>query len=403
MGWQALIPRGLPVRSGVAITPETALGLTAAYSAINTIATDTACLPLRLYQTRRGGGRDLVTMHPLVEVLKWTPDGETTPMRQRQALMGHTLGWGNGYQEIERNNDGEVIKLHLLCPRATRPQRTQDSEKRLYYQLENGEKVAPDRVLHLAGLGFDGLCGYSPITLAREAVGLGLAAEAFGASFFGNGSQASGVLKFPGRLTDRAREQLRLDWAEHHQGVDNAHKPAILEEGMEWQQTTISPENAQFLATRQFQVVEIARIFRVPPHKIGDFTQAHLANIEASNLDYLQTTLSPWCEQQEQILNLRLLTRAERERGLYIEHVLAAILRGDMKARAEFYTKLRDLGAINPDEIRERENLNPLPHGIGQTYLVPLNLVALAHAGDPPVTSSVRSALEARLNGNGTH
>lgn len=380
-GWGALVPSGAGVRSGVSVTPETALGLTAAYAAINVIATDTAALPVRVYRRQPDGSRVEVPDHPASELLKWSPQGqtiETTSMRQRQAWMGHTLGWGNGYQEIERDNAGRPIALHLLCPKGTQPERRTE-DRRLVYRLPNGKTIPPTHVLHLAGLGFDGLRGYSPVQLAREAIGLGLAAEAFGASFFGNGSMPRGVLKHPGRVGEEVLKDLRANWEEIHRGPDNANRMAILEEGMEWIQTTINPQDAQFLATREFQVKEIARLYRVPPHKIGDFSEAHLANFEAGNLDYLITVLAPWCEQQEQEYSLKLLTREERLAGYYIEHVLAALLRGDSKARAEFYTKLRDLGALSPNEVRRMENMNPVPHG--DVHLVPLNMTTLQNAG----------------------
>ena len=379
--------------TGIAVTPESALTLSAYFAAINVISTDVASLPIRVYQRRADGGRDEVTSHPARELLSVSPDGQTTAMRQRQAWVGHTLGRGNGFMEIERDGDGNPIGLHLLDPGTTQVKRTENTN-RVYYELENGKRLRGENVLHLAGLGFNGLEGYAPVRLFRQCLSLGLAAEGFGAAFFGNGSTPKGVLKTAKVLGREGRRNLRESFEEVHRGVANAHGLVVLENGVEWVKTSVDPEDAQFLATRMFQVVEIARIFRMPPHKIGDFSQAHLANLEASNLDYMTTTLMPWCEAIEQVCNLRLLSKDERAAGLYVEHNMNALLRGDMRARAEFYSRLRDLGAISPNEVRRFENMNPIEDG--DLYLVPLNLVPLALAARPPadVTRSTSNQTE---------
>jgi HK97 family phage portal protein len=378
--WGAL-SSGNMSRTGLNITPETALGLTACYAAINTIATDVASLPLRVYRKQPNGGREEMADHPLAILLAESPDGETTSMRWRQAMMGHALGWGNGYAELTYDGDGFPRGMYLLDPRTEPQRRAQD--KRLYYRKADGGTLPPYRVLHVAGWGYDGLKGYSPIMQAREAVGLGLAAESFGSTFFGNGSSPKGILKTPNAVTPEMADRLRAGWEDLHRGLANSHKVAVLEQGLEWQSISIPPEDAQFILTRQFQVVEIARLFRLPPHKIGDYSQSHLANIEAANLDYMTTVLMPWCEAIEQEINRKLLTTDERRAGYYVEHQMQAFLRGDMKARAEFYLRMRDLGAINPNEIRARENMDPIGPA-GDVYLVPLNMTNLEHAGEKP-------------------
>lgn len=383
LSWGALGAGGSSL-SGMAVTPDTALGLTAYYAAINCISTDIASLPLEVYRRRTDGGRDAVRDDPRHELLAVSPDGETTSMRWRQSWLAHALGWGNGYAEIETTGGGEVLGLYLLEPDVTTPdRRPQDS--RLFYRLGNGKTLPPYRVLHLAGLGYDGLKGYTPALLQREAVGLGLATQAFGSTFFGNGTNAEGVLESPNRLSDTAVKHLRESIANVHQGPANAHKLMILEEGATFKKTTVDPEAAQFLQTRQFQVIEIARMFRVPPHKIGDYSQSHLANIEASNLDYLQTTLMPWCRSIEQEINRKLFTAEERAAGFYVEHDMRAFLRGDAKSRAHYYQQLRDLGVLNPNIICALENMNPIgPEG--DIRLVPLNMTTLENAGKPAPT-----------------
>lgn len=368
--------------SGVLVTEKSALTLCAAFACVNVIATDCSALPLRVYRRRKDGGRDEATDHPASPLLKWTPDGETTTMRARQAWHGHALGWGNGYQEIVRDGAGRPVALHRLEPGSTLPKR-RVRDKGLFYALENGKTLRPENVLHLAMFGFDGLCGYSPVKLARQAIGLGLAQETQGAALYGNGSTPRGYLTVDTSLSKEAAGRLREQFEAVHRGPENAHRLMVLEEGLKWQASGFSPEDAQFLASRQFQVIEVCRMYRVPPQKVMDYSQAHLANVEASNLDYLMTTVMPWCEAIEQEMCMKLLTSAEREEGYYIEHTLAALLRGDMKARAEFYTRLRDLGVLTPNLICALENMNPAgPEG--DIRLVPMNMVSLANAGKNP-------------------
>lgn len=371
-----------PNASGIAVTERSAMALAAVFSAINVLATDTASLPLRAYRRRPDGGRDEVRDHPVADLVMNSPDGETTSMRWRQALAGHVLGWGNGYAEIRFRSDGRPGALHLLDPANTRPERTARTNALRYRIDESGRYLPPRRVLHVAGLGYDGLTGYSPIGQARQTIGLGIAAETFGASFFGQGARPGGVIEWDQKFgSEEDIKRFRSDWNSVHQGAENAAKVALLYPGMKYKAISISPEDAQFIATRQFQVIEIARLYRLPPHKIGDYSQSHLANIEASNLDYLTTSLMPWLEAIEQELNRKLFTPEERQAGLYVEHNMAAFLRGDMKARAEFYTKLRDLGVFNPNQIAARENLNPIgPEG--DIRLVPGNMVPLGRAGE---------------------
>jgi len=373
--------------SGTSVTPKTALGLTAAYAAINVLSGDVSALPLPVYRRRPDGGRDEARDHPLWEILNVTPDDETPSIRFRHAMIGHKLGWGNGYAEIVRDNGGRIKSLHLLDPR-TKAMRTDGV---LEYRLIDGKILRPVDVFHIAGFGYDGLSGYSPIELARESVGLAMAAEQFSASFFGNSMTVSGFIKLAGKLTDEARQNLRKSFEKMHGGPENAHRIGFLEQGHEFVQTSISPENAQLLASRQFQVLEIARLFRIPPHKIGDYVQAHLSSVEEANLDYLVTTLLALCEQDEQAMNFRLLTSEERKKGYYVEHNMAAFMRGNMIARAEFYTKLRDLGVLTPNQIARFENLNPIGSE-GDVRLVPLNMTSLANAGKPTPTDPPKTA-----------
>lgn len=374
--------------TGINVNERSALTLSAAFACINVISTDLASLPLKCYQRTKGDGKKEVPDAPGAYLLRWSPDeDETTAFKFRQDWIAHTLGWGNGYAKITRQG-GEPSRLDLLDPSKWKGARRAD--RRLYYHnADTHETLQFGDVMQLAGMGFDGVSGYSPVRLHRQGIALGLAAESFGASFFGNGSTVGGWLKHPRKLTQEARANLRQSVEAVHQGARNAHRLGILEEGMDFVKTSVDPDDAQFLATRQFQVVEVCRLYRVPPHKVGDLSQAHLANVESSNLDYIISTLRPWAVALEMIATLRLLSPEQRATGLYFEHDLTALLRGDMKARAEYYGKMRDLGAINPDEIRDAEGLNPWEDDIGKIVLVPANYVTLKGLADgdeePPV------------------
>ena len=206
--------------------------------------------------------------------------------------------------------------------------------------------------------------------------------QTFGGAFFGNGTHVDVALKVPGTLSDEAAKRMRQSWSDLHGGPFRSHTPALLEEGTSLEHLGTEPEKSQLLEGRKFQVEEMARVLRTPLHKLGDLSNAHLANIEASNLDYLQTGLMPWLEAWEQELNFKLFTRSERLSGLYVEHNMLALLRGDMKSRGEFYKTMRDLGVFSPNDIARRENLSPIGAD-GDKRLVPLNMTTLANAGNP--------------------
>lgn len=372
--------------SGASVTPASVLTLAAAYAAINVIATDVAALPFQAFRRRPGGGRDEARDLPLWDLLATTPDGETTAVRQRQALMAHTLGHGNGYCEIGLRRDGQVGALHLLDPTKVRPDRTPFT-KRLFYRVD-GKDFAPERIFHVAGLGFDGLVGYTPPKMLKQAFGMAMVAEDYGAAFFSQGTKAGGYVEMPPNhkwKSDDDEARFRRDFNAVHQGAANVGRWVILKPGMKATQWTISNEDAQFLATRQFQLNEVARIYRVPPHKIGDYSQMQLASagVEQANIGYVVETIVPWCIQLEQMANLRLLTPEQRAKGYYLKHNVNALLRGDMKTRGEFYQGGLNNGWINRDEVRGLEELNPIegPGGSAYTIQSAMTTVELVAAG----------------------
>jgi HK97 family phage portal protein len=372
-----------PTSAGMYVTSRTALESTALLATFNVIATDVAMLPLDVYQRLPGGGRRNAVEHSNDEILTRSPDGETTPTRWRQALMGHALAFGNGYAEIERVGRGRPYKLHLLDPETTHVERRED---RLGYRLADGKWLESANVLHVAGLGFDGLCGYNFVRLIRQAIGLGAAAESYGADYFANGAEPNGYIKTPMPLNPKAKAELREGWFDVHGGAGKRHKTGVLSGGSEWVSTSSDPEKTQLVEVRKFQLNDVVRPWRVPPHKVGDFSQAHLANIEASNLDYLTTALMPWLKAIEQEFTFKLFSRAEWQMGYYVEHNVNALLRGDIASRFSAYEIATRNGWMSRDEVRQRENDNPMGEAKGGSiYTVQSQNIPLDQVGKTPV------------------
>lgn len=373
--------------AGVVVTERTAMSLAAVLATFNVLATDVAVLPLCTYQRQADGGRREARDHPVDRLLRVSPDGETTPIRWRQALMGHALSRGNGYAEIQRKGRGTPIALHLLGPDTTHPERRAG---RLGYDIGDGRWLESANVLHVAGLGDDGLSGFNFIRMLRQAIGLGIAGDTYAADYFSNGAEPRVVLEVPNKLDGPAAANLRNSWNARHAGPGNRHGTAVLEQGTKANVISTNPEESQLLETRKFQALDAVRPWRVPPHKVGDFSEAHLANLEAANLDYLMTALMGWLTAIEQEFTLKLLTAAEQEAGYYVEHNVNALLRGDSRGRFESYNTALNGGWMNRDEVRKRENMNPIGEADGgELYLVqsqniPLSDVGKAPAAPPP-------------------
>jgi len=281
----------------------------------------------------------------------------------RNTAQSHALLWGNAYAEIGRTNGGEPVDLFPLLPDRTVVERDRERQTHQYRTNVDGRHVTlpADRVLHIPALGFDGLVGYSPIWMARQAVGLGLAMEEFGAKFFSNDMKSGGYLKHPGRLSEEAQRNIK-ESMERQGGLDNAHRLKILEEGMDFQQVTIPPEDAQFISSREFQTEEIARLYRIPLFML----QSHAKDtswgtgIAQQSLGFVRYTLEPWLQRWEQELNRKMLTRREREQGFYLKHNVNALLRADTETRANVYERALDpeTGWMLRNEVRGLEDLN---------------------------------------------
>ena len=376
-----------PTSSGRAVTEQSAMQMTAVYSCVRILAEAIAGLPLHVYRTRDDGGKEKAADHSLYRLLHDEPNPEMTSFVFRETLMTHLLLWGNAYAQVIRNGRGEVIGLYPLMP--NRMSVGRDSAGQLYYEYQRTSEeppkaeyerviLPPSEVLHIPGLGFDGLVGYSPIAMAKNAIGMAQACEDYGASFFANGAAPGGVLEHPGTIKDPAR--VRESWTATFGGARNGNKIAVLEEGMKYTPISVSPEQAQFLQTRKFQMGEIARIFRIPPHMIGDLDKSSFSNIEQQSLEFVKYTLDPWVIRWEQALTKSLLD--PRETGVFVKFNLEGLLRGDYASRMQGYAVARQNGWMSANDIRELENLDRIkPEDGGDLYLVNGNMLPLSLAG----------------------
>ncbi len=374
--------------SGKPVNEHTAMQMTAVYSCVRILAEAVAGLPLHLYKYTDSGGKEKALSHPLYFLLHDEPNPEMSSFVFRETLMTHLLLWGNAYAQIIRNGKGEVIALYPLMPNRMSVDR--DSSGALYYTYTKYSDEAPTMkgmtvtlrpsdVFHIPGLGFDGLVGYSPIAMAKNAIGMAIACEEYGAKFFANGAAPGGVLEHPGTIKDP--QKVRDSWNAAYQGSSNSHRVAVLEEGMKYQPIGISPEQAQFLETRKFQINEIARIFRVPPHMVGDLEKSSFSNIEQQSLEFVKYTLDPWVIRWEQAIS-RSLLRPDEKKLYFAKFNVDGLLRGDYVSRMNGYATARQNGWMSANDIRELENLDRIPPELGgDLYLINGNMTKLADAG----------------------
>lgn len=374
--------------AGKAVTQRSAMQMTAVYSCVRILSEAIASLPLHLYRYTDSGGKEKATDSPLYFLLHDEPNPEMTSFVFREAMMTHLLLWGNAYAQIIRNGKGEVTALYPLMPDRMTVDR--DENGRLYYEYivssddapinkKSTVRLPPFDVLHIAGLGFDGLVGYSPIAMAKNAIGMSIACEEYGSKFFANGASPSGVLEHPGTLKDPSK--VRDSWNAAFAGSGNSHRVAVLEEGLKYTPISISPNEAQFLETRKFQIDEIARIFRVPPHMVGDLEKSSFSNIEQQSLEFVKYTLEPWIVRWEQSISRSLLSRNEKS-SYFVKFNVDGLLRGDYASRMSGYATARQNGWMSANDIRELENLDRIPtEKGGDLYLVNGNMLPLNNAG----------------------
>lgn len=389
---------GVDTTSGISVSEDTALNIPAVFSCVRIIAETIGSIPLHVYKRREPRGKDRAPGHNLYDLLHTQPNPQMTAMQWRETMAGHTALWGNSYSEIEYDNNGKIKAFWPLRPDQMRIKR--NGGRLWYFYVMNGAEhmLADYQVLHVPGFGFDGIQGYSIVAKAREAMGMAQATEKFGASFFGRGAKPSGVFTHPQALSSKARKGLKKGVVEAIGGLSNVNRLLILEEGMKWEQIGLSQEDSQFLQTRKFQLAEIARMFRMPLHKLQEMDKATFSNIEQQAIEFVTDTMMPWFVRFEQCYTTQLLTAAERKR-YFVEHLILGLLRGDTESRYKAYNTGRLGGWLSTNDIRELENQNPIPEEEGgDAYLVPLNTAPLKLVASGMIIQSSANTVEEKNN-----
>ncbi|GHU73451.1 portal protein [Clostridia bacterium] len=380
--------------SGKTVNEHTAMQSTAVYACVRILSEAVASLPLHVYRYKSDGDKERAPEHPLYTLLHNAVNPEITSFIFRELIMSHLLLWGNSYSQVIRDGRGRVMALYPLLPNKMEVSRGNDGELIYTYQRDSDEVgknaggtvvLRRHEVLHIPGLGFDGLIGYSPIAMARNAIGMSLATEEFGARFYANSANPSGVLEHPSTLSNP--ESIRESWHKQFSG-DNRHNIAVLQEGMKFHPISIPPEQAQFLESRKFQLNEIARIFRIPPHFIGDLEKSSFSNIENMSLNFVKYTLDPWIVRLEQSFQQSLLLPNEKHE-FFIRFNVDGLLRGDYQSRVTGYSIGIQNGFYCPDDIRNLEDLNAIPDGSGKTFMTNGNMIPLSMVGQQYVKNIV--------------
>jgi len=375
-----------PSSSGEVVTENTALSISAVFGGVRAIAEDVAKLPAPAYRRLTPRGKERMADHIVHRLLNAEANGEMIAFNFRQAMTACAMLYGNAYAEIEWANNGRPLALWPIEPWRVRVIR--DARKRLMYEIDGGAVLLQSEdVLHITGFSLNGVVGEMLSRVGRDGLGLTIAAQKFAGSFFGNGARLSGIIQYPGTLSEQAATNLKTSFQKAHSGAGNAFGVAVLEEGSTWHQTSAEPNEAQMIETRQFQVEDVCRWLRVPPHKIQHLLRSTYSNIEHQSIEYVQDTMLPWCIRWEQEIKRKLIS----DRDVFVEHLFEGMLRGDIASRYSAYATARNNGWMNADEIRERENMNPLPDGQGEIYLVPLNMAPAKAMQDPSLLAQYKS------------
>lgn len=391
--WLVLSLGGEATASGMRVSPLTALAVSAVYACVRNIAEDIAKVPLALYRVTSRGARRHVVDHPAYRLMMRKPNAWQTRFTYRETVMTDLLLRGNHYSYLRFDARGNLTAIiPLPVDRVTVLEAVsgeffyQVSRSGLHEQAQlAGEDlvIVPERIMHLRGLSLDGRTGCSAVRFGAETIGAALAANRYSAKLFANGATPRGVLEHPKLLNPDAVARLRRQWQDLYSGVENAHRVAVLEEGMKFMPVTVNSSDAQLIEARQFSVTDVARLFRMPPHKIGDLAKSTNNNIEHQSLEHHLDCLMPWYERLEAGLDAALLTPEEQDAGFYWQFDVTALLRGDTKARMERAKNLFYVGAMSPDDVRQEEGLNPIPGGLGRRYFVPVNMMPLDAAATP--------------------
>lgn len=360
--------------AGKNVTPENALAVVAVFTAVRLISETLGSLPLKLFRDLGNGkGREEARGNPLWKLLHDQPNEFQTSMEFLEMMQGHALLRGNAYAEIISTGGRAVDQLLPLHPDRVFPFKTPGKKIAYRYSPLDGPQriLLQDEMFHLRDMSFDGISGVSRIMIHKEAIGLAKAQEEFAGKLYSNAARPSGILKSSKKLGEDARKRLKEAWNSQQAGSANAGKTPLLEDGIEWQQIGMSAEDAQFLQSRKFTITEIARMFRVPPHMIGDLEKSSFNNIEQQSLDFVRYTMRPWFVRWEQRINMDLIT----EPGLSAQFMADGILRGDFLSRQKGYATGRQWGWLSVNDVRQKENMNPIEDGDG--YMAPVNMTPL--------------------------
>lgn len=365
--------------SGKVVNERSSMQTTAVFACVRIIAETVASLPLHTYRYKDDGKEKMYT-HPIYKVLHDEPNTEMTSFTLRETMMTHLLLWGNAYCQIIRNGKGEVLSLYPLLPDKMKVDR--DKNGKIYYAyMKEGitHYLGPDDVLHVPGLGFDGIMGYSPVALAKNAIGLNIAAEEYGGRFFANNATPSGILSTSGTIKEPTK--VRDAWQAAYGGINNSNKVAVLEDGLQYQAISMPNSDAQFLETRKFQIEEICRIFQVPPHMVADLSKSSFSNIENQSISFVVHTIRPWLVRIEQAMNRKLFKESEKGK-CFVSFNASALMRGDYKSRMDGYSIGIQNGFFSVNDVRRMENLDPITEEEGgDLYLTNGNMLPLKMAG----------------------
>ncbi len=344
------------------VNPNSALALTSVFCAITRISTDLARLPMHVYKRRRGGkGADLIDDHYLTPVLSDSPDGgQRTSFAVKQQMGAYALGFGDAIAEIETTRAGKVIGYHPIHPSRVEVEKR---DRAIIYKIDDNPPMPADKFLHYYGLSYDGLRGISPIRAAATSLAVGMSGDAYSLAFYQNGSVPSGFIKYKGKYAPEIDKAFKESWNSSHQGVERAHRMGLLFGDAEFIAAQVSPIDAQLLESRRFTIADVARIYSVPLSKLMEWTNSHFSNYEESQLDYVASTIMGWCECIEQAYSLRLLSRAERAQGYFIEHEVSRMYRGNMESLSKYYTSAIQNGWKTQNDVRHLENDPPVDGG----------------------------------------
>jgi HK97 family phage portal protein len=382
-----LVYYGFPSISGQPVTVENALTTSAVWACVQAISKTISALPCELYKKNPSGGKTQLTDHRVARILD-APNDEQTPLEFWETMITHRLIYGNAFAQVEQDAYGPKA-LWILNPQMMTVRRNKDTRslEYVYGRDPTHQDIFPfGEIFHLRGRSTNGITGLPTITLARQTIGIALALESYGAAWFANGSNPGGFLSTDGTISPEAAARLKADWETAHQGVGNAHKVAVLEGGLKWNQVTVGPNEAQFNETRLAIVEDIARWFGVPPHKIGVLGNVNKASIEEQELEWYTETIRPECTRIAQTIQRDLINISDGKRGIFAAHDFTEMLRGNTAAQTSFHVQMRQWGILCADEIRENLGYNPLPDGIGQVYLNPMNMTPAGQEPPTPVT-----------------